>query len=174
MAPTRSAATRAVRLLAAATVLAVPRGEAPARGGGAPSPPGSVEGSVLDARSGAPLAGAEVTLVPRPAGLVSGGGAGASAFPARDRTVRSDREGRYRFDGVAEGAYSLRVVRAGYRPATVEVVLAAGPRGGVPGGLRVEPVRLTPAGVRRGPGGAGGRRRSVDGRCPVDGSGVVF
>lgn len=113
-----------------------------------PSPdPGTVVGVVMDASSEAPLSSAAVSLAPRPDGLVPGADDGADAFPARGRTVLTDEGGRYRFEGLGQGEYLLRISRLGYESATVTVELPAGREASVSVGLRMEPVRLTPVSV---------------------------
>jgi len=109
--------------------------------------PGTVVGTVLDAESGDPLPGAAVSIAPRPQGLLIGGGGGTDAFPSRDRTVLTGETGRYRFSGLGEGKYLLRITRLGYEPSTLSVELSDGTEANVSVGLRIEPVRLTPLSV---------------------------
>lgn len=119
--------------------------------------PGTMVGTVVDATSEEPLSGAAVSIAPRPEGLVPGADGGTGAFPARDRTVLTDEDGRYRFAGLGEGEYLLRISRLGYRSATVTVGLSAGREASVSVGLRMEPVRLTPVSIA-------GRARNPYGR----------
>ena len=107
---------------------------------------GMVSGTIVDAGSSLPLADAAVTLEPRDAGALPAG-AGAGSLRAT-RTGRTDAEGRYRFDGVAEGEYRLRAQRIGYRPTTVYIVLRGAAESRVSVGLTVQPVALEPVRAR--------------------------
>jgi hypothetical protein len=80
---------------------------------------GTIAGAVLDGASGQPLAGAQVALEPAPGGAVMGRG----AFWTAGRTATTDAAGRYGFNDVAAGAYSLHVRFIGYRPTTIDVDL---------------------------------------------------
>ncbi len=103
---------------------------------------GTITGVVLDAETGAPLAGATVRLVPDNDGVVVG----------RDDDVLwsagvasvTDAEGRYRFGRLPLGRYVLRVRRLGYRPARVVVNLGRAEPFRVSVGLEVAPIRLAP------------------------------
>lgn len=69
----------------------------------------AVEGVVVDAGSGLPLAGATVAVVDRAA------------------RATTDDAGRFRLDGLGAGIYRLRIERAGYQPAlSDELALVAG------------------------------------------------
>ena len=70
-----------------------------------PEHEGEIEGVVRDARTGAPLAGAFVSVV----------GSGTRAVTHGDGT--------FHLTGIAEGSYSLRVERLGYRSSLVEVAV---------------------------------------------------
>jgi hypothetical protein len=101
---------------------------------------GSVSGTVVDAEGAQPLADAGVALEPRAGGATA-------------RTTRTDAAGRYRFTGVEDGDYRVRVHRLGYRAAAVEVVLRGGAAPQLSVGLLVQPVALEPiraTGVARG------------------------
>ncbi|HEX6748194.1 MAG TPA: TonB-dependent receptor [Longimicrobium sp.] len=91
---------------------------------------GAVSGSIVDAQSELPLAGASVALEAR---------AGGAA-----RSTRTDAAGRYAFDGVTAGEYTLRVQRIGYVAGSVDVVLQGAASASVSLGLQVQPVRLQP------------------------------
>ncbi|HEX8358521.1 MAG TPA: TonB-dependent receptor [Longimicrobium sp.] len=110
-------------VLCAALVASPAAGQVPAGG--------SVSGTVVDADGAQPLADAGVALEPR------GGG-------APPRTTRTDAAGRYRFTGVEDGDYRVRVHRLGYRAASVEVVLRGGAAPQLSVGLLVQPVALEP------------------------------
>ena len=70
-----------------------------------PEHEGEIEGVVRDARTGAPLAGAFVSVV----------GSGTRAITHGDGT--------FHLTGIAEGSYSLWVERLGYRSSLVEVAV---------------------------------------------------
>ncbi|HEU4456030.1 MAG TPA: TonB-dependent receptor [Longimicrobium sp.] len=95
---------------------------------------GSVHGTIVDAQSALPLADATVVLE-----------AGARV----ERTARTGADGIYRFGGLGEGRYRLRVQRIGYRPWSVEVVLRGPAESSVSVGLEVAPVALEPVEARR-------------------------
>lgn len=79
---------------------------------------GGVEGRVVDAASGQPLAGVLATLWPQGmAGLQR-----AAASTTVGQTV-TDSEGSYRIAGQAPGAYELRLERSGFATAYREVAL---------------------------------------------------
>lgn len=104
---------------------------------------GVVSGTIVDAGTALPLADAAVTLEPRESGALPetprGGGVLRGAW-----TARTDSTGRYRFAGVAEGEYRLRVQRIGYRPSTVELSIRGPAESRVSLGLVVQPVALEP------------------------------
>ena len=104
-------------------------------------------GEVIHDETGAPLAGASVVLATQGEGIVAGD-VGASSLVMQSRSTMTDAEGRYRFDGVAAGAYTLRIHRLGFRPASVDVVLRSGDSR-ISVGLAVIPVRLHPVSVER-------------------------
>lgn len=105
-------------------------------------------GEVIQAESGAPVEGATVVLM---ASGVAGGDPAAGPFVSATRSALTDAAGRYRFEGVPPGVYVLRVVRLGFRPATVEVELrgdaAFETASRVSVGLTVVPIRLRPVAV---------------------------
>ena len=70
---------------------------------------GAIAGTVVDESSGAPLAGAEVTL--------SGAGTGATV---------TDAAGAFAFDGLLPGEYSVDVLLTGYLPQTVPATVTGG------------------------------------------------
>jgi hypothetical protein len=76
-----------------------------------------IDGRINEARSGAPVAGALVLLLPR-------GTAGLHRL-ARQPTAQTvtDEEGHYHIAGQAEGSYELRVRRDGFAETSVEVTL---------------------------------------------------
>lgn len=106
-------------------------------------PRGSVAGTVLDAVTGDPLAGAVVTLEPAPGGAVSPA-SGGGAFWSRGRSAMTDLSGVYRFTDVPSGAYRLLVRRLGYRPTMLELSLRSAAALRVSVGLAVQPVLLEP------------------------------
>jgi protocatechuate 3,4-dioxygenase beta subunit len=91
------------------------------------APPAAVvSGVVLEDGTRAPIAGAQVMLMPtrfRP---------GARRFMDRPRTAITDQSGRYTFDAVETGRFRLMVTKAGFAPmnegGSAEVDLAAGGR----------------------------------------------
>jgi hypothetical protein len=101
---------------------------------------GTIAGAVLDGASGQPLAGAQVALEPAPGGAVMGRG----AFWTAGRTATTDAAGRYGFNDVAAGAYSLHVRFIGYRPTTIDVDLPPMGRLSLSVGLVLQPVVLNP------------------------------
>ena len=70
-----------------------------------PEHEGEIEGVVRDAETGEPLAGAQVSVV----------GSGTRAVTHGDGT--------FHLTGIAEGSYTLRADRLGYRGATIEVTM---------------------------------------------------
>ncbi len=89
----------------------------------------TIAGAVLDGASGQPLVGAEVVL---------------DASWTASRTAITDAAGRYGFDDVAAGAYSLHVRLIGYRPTTIDVDLPPLGRLSLSVGLVLQPVLLDP------------------------------
>ncbi len=79
---------------------------------------GGVEGRVVDAASGRPLAGVLATLWPQ--GMA---GIQRAAVSAMVGQAVADSEGRYRIAGQAPGAYELRLERSGFAAAYREVAL---------------------------------------------------
>lgn len=78
---------------------------------GTPAPPGAaVSGRVLEEGNQAPIAGAEVVLVPVRPRAVS-----APPFD-RPRSTITDRDGRYAFEDVEPGRYRITVQKAGFTP----------------------------------------------------------
>jgi len=96
--------SRLVRLLSTAAAM-VPLLAAPLM---AQQQTGTVTGTVLDARTGAPLAGTEVTVEGTRLGAVT------------------NAQGLYRIDGVAAGQQRVSVIRLGYGTVTQDVTVAAG------------------------------------------------
>lgn len=72
---------------------------------------GTLSGQVIDV-SGSPVPGAALTIADRRSGLV--------------RETFTDESGRYRFDGLPPGAYTVSVALEGFDPAAREVELGAG------------------------------------------------
>lgn len=195
MVPRPAGASRAPTAVHSAALLAgtalLAGGAGPAAGQPTPdgAPEGRLAGTVVDAGTGAPLAGAAVRLRRLPAGDGRNAGSarkGGEAGPARasgpgggptpDRTVLTDASGAYRFTGLPAGRYRLRVSRLGYRPATLEVRVGPAAGSSVSVGLSVRPVALEPVAAEAGAArpfardrGRGeaievGRRRSVRAR----------
>jgi hypothetical protein len=117
----------------------------------AQSPPaaaGTISGSVVDARTSAPLDRATVTLTSSDGfGLLRDAGGSTGAF-ALARTVTTSVTGAYRFTELSIGAYRLRIQRVGYEPSTVDVRLEDAGTPSVSIGLVVLPVRLHAVEVR--------------------------
>jgi hypothetical protein len=105
--------------------------------------PGTVAGTVLDAASGEPLAGALVAIQPLPEGALRSGEGGN--LWSSQISVGTDESGRYHFVEVSPGEYRLYVRRLGYRPVSVLLDLkrARGLRVSV--GMTLQPIRLDPA-----------------------------
>lgn len=103
----------------------------------------SLGGNVLDAQHLRPLTGATVTLS---RDSIDNGTSQAACVStaAPVRTVVTGDPGRYRFDALAPGRYTVRVHRLGYKPATVGVALQATPDARVSVGLTELPVTLQP------------------------------
>ncbi|MGD2071105.1 MAG: TonB-dependent receptor [Gemmatimonadota bacterium] len=101
---------------------------------------GSVEGTVVEAESGRPVASATVVLEPR--GAREGTATPDGSTGGGAKTTWTDSEGRYRFADVAPGWYRLGISRIGYRPTSlwVELPEAWSVRRNL--GLEVEPVAL--------------------------------
>lgn len=108
----------------------------------------SVSGTIVDAASSLPLSGVTVSLEPRETGALPAPARGRSGTLAATWTTRSDSAGSYRFTGVADGQYRLRVQRMGYHPATVEISLRGAAASRVSVGLTVRPVALEPLEAR--------------------------
>src|SRR6266536_5588501 len=104
---------------------------------------GRITGAVLAGASGRPLVGAQVVLEPEPSGAVIGG-RGSAAFWSAGRTAATDAAGRYGFDDVAPGAYSLHVRLIGYRPTTIDVGLPPLGQLRLSVGLVLQPILLDP------------------------------
>ena len=91
-----------------------------------PNPTASISGRVMEHGTGAPIAGAQVVLMPQRSA--------APTYPLVDRppTASTDRDGRYEFDNVGAGRYRLSVQRAGFAalggPDLPEVQLNPGER----------------------------------------------
>ncbi len=102
---------------------------------------GTVSGTIRDAESAAPIAGATVTL---DGGTHAAFPTGGSAFVRGTRSTRSGAAGEYRFGGVEPGDYRLHVQRLGYRSATLEVTLRSPAESRLSVSLEVQPVTLKP------------------------------
>jgi len=107
---------------------------------------GTISGSVIDARTAAPLAHATATLTSADGNALLLDARGASFTLAR--TVTTSAEGTYRFTDLPIGAYHLRIQRLGYEPATIDVRLGDTGTSPVSIGLIVLPVRLRAVEVR--------------------------
>ena len=118
------AATLAVTAASATTIQAQTPGQPPAQRPAAPQPPaagpGEIRGTVVDAGSAAPVAGASVAVLSaRDSALVAGAIAGPN--------------GTFRIQGLRPGTYYLRVSMMGYGPQTTGqlTVAEASPRANV-------------------------------------------
>lgn len=142
--PNRSSAPLVVALLAGALLwpaLVVAQTASPEsrpRGSGA----GVLAGTIIDARSGDPVAGATVVLQPETAGAFPGAASG-SAFAATGRTTTSDSVGGYRFEKLPPGVYRLYVSRVSYRPYSIAIEMR-GEAAAVSIGLGAHPIALEP------------------------------
>ncbi|GIX07606.1 MAG: hypothetical protein KatS3mg115_2009 [Candidatus Poribacteria bacterium] len=87
------------------------------------APLGDLAGTVRDARSGRPIAGAAVSLL--------------------DRSVTTNAEGRFELQGVPVGTFRLRAEAEGYRLGSERVLISAGRVGEVL--ILLEPVAQAPA-----------------------------
>jgi hypothetical protein len=103
---------------------------------------GTITGTVLDAATGAPLPGATVALAPVADGVLIT--REHDAFWSAGAATRTDERGRYRFDRLPLGRYSVHVRRLGYRPAQVTVNLGRAAPFQVSVGLEVVPIALEP------------------------------
>jgi hypothetical protein len=102
----------------------------------------TVNGTVVDAGTTAPLAGALLTLLPGGVRTVFPP-SGVSPQLTESRTTLSDSLGRYELRGVPGGLYHLLVKRLGYQPTMVDVDVTEGTGGArLSVGLVVAPVRL--------------------------------
>ncbi len=101
---------------------------------------GSVRGSVVEAATDRPVAGATVTLSPD---SLSAGSDDATR-DAAPRRVLTDRHGSYGFRAVEPGRYRVEVTGLGYRTAVVWIDLPAAWKVRRSVGLEVEPVALDP------------------------------
>jgi hypothetical protein len=105
---------------------------------------GGIGGTVLDAGTGAPLAGATVLLQPELVGAFPAGPASGSPFAAAARAVLSDAAGTYQFDALPAGVYRIYVTRYGYRPWSVVVELRGAGVSPLGIALAAEPIPLQP------------------------------
>ncbi len=96
----------------------------------------TVEGQVFEAGNSAPLVGARVSFVRLEA---------PDASHARVGTT--DESGRYRFQDVPAGRYSISIARLGYKPVTVEIDVRRTAPVRVTFGMVVNPVYLEPVEV---------------------------
>ena len=103
---------------------------------GARLPEGSISGTILDAATSQPLAGATVVVDLTSAGALPNPGTGSGSFVQMNRGVLSDSQGRYRFKGLPPGRYRLQISRPGYRPSSVGVELHGAADSRVSVGLR--------------------------------------
>ncbi len=101
---------------------------------------GSLRGVVVDAGSGAGLAGVAVTIEPAPGGLLAPGSRGAGL--AAVRSVETNASGAYRFGDLVAGRYRLRVERLGYRVVTIDVEIRQPLEARVSVALEMAPVEL--------------------------------
>ena len=129
-----------LRVAAVALLLGLP--EASAAQGSSSAQGTEIRGVVVEARTHRPLAGASVLLEPFEAGLISAGREQASLLAARAEV--SDEAGVYTFEGLAPGAYVLRVERIGYHGRSVRVQLGPSGSPSLQVGLEVEPIALRP------------------------------
>lgn len=152
--PARSA------LLVAGILLACTAAPLPAQDSSdARLPAGAIAGSVVDAETARPLAGATVVLQPEEAGTLPGSDSGGSAFLSTSRSTVSGPSGTYRFGGLPPGRYRLYVERAGYRPVSIAVDLRGSADSRVSIGLSVTPIPLQPIEVTTDTPDAYGRSR---------------
>jgi hypothetical protein len=106
----------------------------------------TVNGTVVDAGTATPLAGAILILAPATHGVFAP--AGASPLLTGARSTSSDSLGRYEMRGVASGRYELLVKRLGYQPSVVDVDVTGGVgTANLSVGLVVVPVRLQPVSI---------------------------
>jgi len=126
----------------------------------AQAPAGTISGSVIDARTAAPLAHATATLTAADGNALLLDARGTSFALAH--TVITSSEGTYRFTDLPIGPYHLRIQRLGYEPATIDVRLGDTGTSPVSIGLIVLPVRLHAVEVHaRDSSGLGGDRRGA-------------
>jgi hypothetical protein len=113
----------------------------------------AVEGTVIDAASDRPLAGASVAA--RRLDPEDGDSPAA-------RAATTDTTGAYRIAALPPGRYLLRMRALGYRPTDVAVQVDSASARHLSVGLRVVPVRLQPVAVRTAGGDAYGRAAPAD------------
>ena len=75
---------------------------------------GSIEGTVLNSVTNRPIAGALVSATKMPALPTGGGGIVVSGMIAQLSPARSDSNGRFAFDNLEAGTYSVRAIADGY------------------------------------------------------------
>lgn len=103
-----------------------------------------LRGTVVDALDGTPLAAATVSLEPLPGGVVAPGHPGSAGLLATARQSVTTDDGAYAFVGLPPGEYRVRVMRIGYRSATIEVHYDGPADSRVSIGLELSPVELEP------------------------------
>ena len=100
-----------------------------------------MSGVVVDAESGAPLAGATVIVEVASAGALTAP-ASPTGFLQSTRGVISDADGVYRLRELPPGRYNLHVSRPGYRSVTLGVELEGRADSRLSVGLSIQPVAL--------------------------------
>lgn len=106
---------------------------------------GSVSGLVVEADTRRYVPGADITLEPAPAGVVTD----TQARLADARRTLTDAFGRYQFTGLVPGTYRVHVQALGYRTTTVTVTLGnMDAARSLSIGLRLDPILLQPVEAR--------------------------
>lgn len=131
--------TQRFRLLVALPALVALPGPALSQ---TPEPLSGIHGVVVDAQSGDPIEGASIGLEPVPSGALPSDQPGVPGFIPMTRAFSTGPDGRYRFSGLSRGTYRLRVVRLGYRSATLDIHYDAPADPRVSVGLEIHPIEL--------------------------------
>jgi hypothetical protein len=113
-----------------------------------PAADGVLRGIVFDAQTLRPMADVTVMVEPAPGGLLPRGA--PLGGMGRGLTARTDEGGRYRFDGLPRGVYTLYVQRFGYAGNVLQVEIGPVGEARLSIGMRSEPIALHPVRVHGG------------------------
>lgn len=160
VAPTLLFVTTAVVALLEAPLVARVGAQVPERRSELPACT-ALAGNVVDADGMRPITGATVVLTRDARDSTDTTPATCVSAITEARTMVTGEPGRYRFDGLAPGQYTVRVQRLGYRLTTLTVVLHATADARLSVGLTELPVVLHPIAVRGDSEDSYGRRSTV-------------